>query len=120
VRGIALSDKKRLLDRYNSALLAVSDKIVDTQASYRDEVSEVWYVNSEGTSLYQLRPEIVVSGTAIDTAATAASRRGSSPFGLRKGWNSVQAFDHQFRVVGAAPPLIYSRRRVDARRRGTP
>src|SRR5207249_10511562 len=65
VRGVPLAEKKKLLDRYNAAMLAVSDKIVDTQSSYRDEVSEVWYVNSEGTSLYQLRPEVVVSGTAI-------------------------------------------------------
>ncbi|HUC41545.1 MAG TPA: DNA gyrase modulator, partial [Gemmatimonadales bacterium] len=65
VRGIALSEKKKLLDRYNSAMLAVSDRIVDTQASYRDEVSEVWYVNSEGAFVYQLRPEVVLSGTAI-------------------------------------------------------
>jgi len=98
VRGIALSDKKQLLDRYNSALLAVSDKIVDTQASYRDEVSEVWYVNSEGTSLYQLRPEIVVSGTAI-ARRNGSIEKGLESIGLRKGWNSVQAFDNQFRVV---------------------
>ena len=33
VRGVSLSDKKKLLDRYNNAMLAVSDKIVDTQSS---------------------------------------------------------------------------------------
>ena len=98
VRGVALAEKKKLLDRYNSAMLAVSDKIVDTQSSYRDEVSEVWYVNSEGTSLYQLRPEIVVSGTAIGRR-NGNIEKGLESIGLRKGWNSVQNFENQFRVV---------------------
>src|SRR5258705_6273592 len=79
-------------------MLAVSDKIVDTQSSYRDEVSEVWYVNSEGTSLYQLRPEIVVSGTAIGRR-NGNIEKGLESIGLRKGWNSVQNFENQFRVV---------------------
>ncbi len=65
VRGISLADKKRLIEAYNGAMLAVSDAVVDTQAIYRDEVSEVWYLNSEGTVLAQLRPEVSISGTAI-------------------------------------------------------
>src|SRR5207247_9529376 len=80
------------------AMLAVSHKIVDTQASYRDEVSEVWYVNSEGTSLYQLRPEVVVSGTAI-ARRNGTIEKGLESIGLRKGWDSVQGFDDRFRVV---------------------
>src|SRR5437016_7515936 len=79
-------------------MLAVSSKIVDTQSSYRDEVSEVWYVNSEGTSLYQLRPEVVVSGTAIGRR-NGNIEKGLESIGLRKGWNSVQDFENQFRVV---------------------
>src|SRR5256714_5216909 len=98
VRGIALSEKKKLLDRYNGAMLAVSDKIVDTQSSYRDEVSEVWYVNSEGTSLYQLRPEVVLSGTAIGRR-NGTIEKGLESIGLRKGWNSVQGLEERFRVV---------------------
>ena len=98
VRGVSLSEKKKLLDRYNSAMLGVSDKIVDTQASYRDEVSEVWFVNSEGTSLYQLRPEVVLSGTAIGRR-DGTIEKGLESIGLRKGWNSVQSFDKQFAVV---------------------
>ncbi|MGH7522092.1 MAG: TldD/PmbA family protein [Gemmatimonadales bacterium] len=100
VRGIPLSDKKKLLDSYNTAMLTVSDLVVDTQASYRDEVSEVWYVNSEGTSLYQLRPEVVVSGTAIARGGRNGSiEKGLESIGLRKGWNSVQGFEQPFRVV---------------------
>ena len=98
VRGIPLAEKKKLLDRYNTAMLAVSDVIVDTQASYRDEVSEVWYVNSDGTSTYQLRPEVVVSGTAIGRRG-GSIEKGLESIGLRKGWNSVQDLEHAFGVV---------------------
>ena len=58
VRGVALADKKRLIEAYNGAMLGVSDRIVDTLAIYRDEVSEYWYVNSQGAALHELRAEV--------------------------------------------------------------
>src|SRR2546427_8933674 len=98
VRGVPLGDKKKLLEAYNGAMLAVSKSIVDTQASYRDEVSEVWYANSEGAALYQLRPEVVVSGTAIGRR-NGTIEKGLESIGLRKGWRSVRGFEERFRVV---------------------
>jgi len=56
VRGIPLADKKRLIEAYNGAMLAVDGRVVDTTASYRDEVTEYWYVNSDGAALYEVRP----------------------------------------------------------------
>ena len=88
VRGIPLSEKKKLLEAYNGAMLGVSASVVDTQASFRDEVSEVWFANSEGTNLYQLRPEVVVSGTAI-ARKNGTIEKGLESIGLRKGWKSV-------------------------------
>jgi len=40
VRGVPIAEKKRLLEACNGAMLGVSDRIVDTLAVYRDEVSE--------------------------------------------------------------------------------
>jgi TldD protein len=98
VRGVALGEKKKLLEAYNGAMLAVSGSVVDTQASYQDEVSEVWFVSSEGAALYQLRPEVVVSGTAI-ARRNGTIEKGLESIGLRKGWNSVHGFEDRFRVV---------------------
>ena len=98
VRGITLADKKTLLEAYNGAMLAVSNAIVDTQASYHDEVSEVWYVNSDGAALYQLRPEVVLSGTAI-ARRDGTIEKGLESIGRRKGWRSVQGLENQFRDV---------------------
>lgn len=98
VRGIPLSEKKQLLEAYNGAMLAVSHAVVDTQASYRDEVSEVWYVNSEGTALALLRPEVTLSGTAI-ARRNGTIEKGLESIGLRKGWRSVHGLEDRFRVV---------------------
>jgi len=98
VRGVPLAEKKALLEAYNGAMLAVSDRVVDTQASYQDEVSEVWYVNSEGAALSQLRPEVVVSGTAI-ARRDSTIEKGLESIGLRKGWRSVHGFEERFRKV---------------------
>jgi len=98
VRGVPLAEKKRLLEAYNGAMLAVGDRVVDTQASYRDEVSEVWYANSEGTLIYQLRPEVVLSGTAI-ARRDGVIEKGLESLGYRKGWNAAQGQETGFRAV---------------------
>jgi TldD protein len=98
VRGVALADKKRLIEAYNGAMLAVSDRIVDTLASYHDEVSEYWYVNSQGTVLHELRPEVTVSGTAV-ARRDGTIEKGLESIGLRRGWKSVQDREAGFRTV---------------------
>ncbi len=89
VRGVPLAEKKRLIEAYNAAMLGVSDRIVDTLATYRDEVSEYWYGNSEGTLLHELRPEVVLSGTAV-ARRDGTIEKGLESVGLRRGWKSAQ------------------------------
>ncbi len=96
VRGVPLAEKKRLLEAYNGEMLAVSDRVVDTQASYHDEVSEVWYANSEGTVLSERRPEIVISGVAI-ARRDGIIEKGLESVGLRRGWNSAGGHTGAFR-----------------------
>jgi len=90
VRGISLAEKKRLLEGYNGEMLAVPG-VVDTTAGYHDEVTEYWYANSEGTLLYELRPEVTLSGTAI-ARRNGIIEKGLESVGLRRGWNAVH--DH--------------------------
>src|SRR5438093_6812978 len=79
-------------------MLAVSDRIVDTLATYRDEVSEYWYANSEGARLHEVRPEVTLSGTAI-ARRDGTIEKGLESIGLRRGWNSVQGKAAGFRAV---------------------
>ena len=96
VRGVALADKKRLLESYNAIMLGVDGRVVDTQASYRDEVTEYWYGNSEGSLLYELRPEVVVSGVAI-ARRNGVIEKGLESIGLRRGWNGAHGHEGGFR-----------------------
>jgi TldD protein len=98
VRGVPIAEKKRLLEAYNAAMLEVSDRIVDTLAVYRDEVSEYWYVNSQGTVLHELRPEVTLSGTAV-ARRDGTIEKGLESIGLRRGWKSVQDQAAGFREV---------------------
>ena len=98
VRGVTLAEKKRLLEAYNGAMLGVSDRIVDTLAVYRDEVSESWYVNSQGAILHELRPDVTLSGTAV-ARRDGTIEKGLESIGMRRGWNSVQDKAAGFREV---------------------
>jgi predicted Zn-dependent protease len=89
VRGVALAEKKRLAEAVNGIMLGVDGRVVDTQTRYQDEVSEYWFVNSEGTDLHQLRPQVVVSGLAV-ARQDGTIEKGLESVGLRRGWNSVQ------------------------------
>src|SRR5205814_9368605 len=88
-RGLPLAEKKRLIEAYNGAMLAVSDRIVDTLASYRDEVSEYGYVNSEGAVLHELRLEVTLSGTAV-ARRDGTIEKGLESIGLPRAWHSGQ------------------------------
>ena len=98
VRGVPIAEKKRLLEAYNGEMLRVSERVVDTLASYRDEVSEYWYVNSDGTALHELRPEVTLSGTAV-ARSDGTIEKGLESIGLRRGWHSVQDKAAGFRAA---------------------
>jgi TldD protein len=102
VRGIPLAEKKRLLEGYNAEMLAV-EGVVDTQASYRDEITEYWFANSDGTLLHELRPEVTLSGTAI-ARRNGTIEKGLESIGLRKGWRS--AHDHATGFRAAAERAV--------------
>jgi len=99
VRGISLAEKTRLIEAYNGEMLAVSGDITDTIANYHDEVTEYWFVNSEGTSLHELRPEVTLSGTAI-ARKNGTIEKSLESIGLRKGWNSVHTYADGFKKAG--------------------
>lgn len=96
VRGVPLAEKKRLIEAYNGEMLAVSGAVADTTSTYRDEVTEYWYANTEGTLLYELRPEIVLSGSAV-ARVDGRIERGLESIGLRKGWASAGGHEAGFR-----------------------
>jgi len=111
VRGVPLAEKKRLIEACNGAMLAVHDLVVDTQTSYRDEVTEYWYGNSEGALLYELRPEVVLSGMAI-ARRDGAIEKGLESIGRRRGWQGAQGHEAGFRTVAERAVALLDAPRV--------
>ena len=111
VRGVALSEKKRLIEGYNGVMLGVDRRVVDTVASYHDDVTEYWYVNSEGTTLHEIRPEVTLSGTAI-ARRDGVIEKGLESIGLRRGWNSVQDSGDGFRAAAERAAALLDAPRV--------
>ncbi len=95
VRGVSLDEKKRHLEALNALMLGRDRRIVDTHASYRDEVVEYWYANSEGTLLSELRPEVTLSAVAV-ARDQGTIERGLESLGRRAGWEAVQGREAQF------------------------
>ena len=110
-REVPLAEKRRLLEHLNGLMLAASDRIADTAASYYDHWSEWAFANSDGTWLFEVRPEIGISAQATARAG-ATIERALESVGLRRGWRSVQDRDGMFRTVAQralalldAPPV---------------
>jgi TldD protein len=97
-RDVPLAEKRRYLEHLNGLMLAAGDRIADTSASYYDERSEWWYANSEGTELYEVRPEIGLSAQATARDGERIERSLES-LGLRSGWAAVQDREEMFRTA---------------------
>ena len=97
-RDVSLPEKRRLLEHLNGLMLAASDRIADTTASYFDNWTEWAFANSEGTWLYEVRPEIGLSAQATARDGEVIERALES-LGLRRGWRSVQDQDRMFRTA---------------------
>lgn len=92
---VPLAEKRRYLEHLNGLMLAMSDAIADTAASYYDEQSEWWFLNSEGTWLHELRPEIGLSAQATARRGERIERSLES-LGLRRGWQAIQDREEMF------------------------
>ena len=93
--AVPLAEKRRYLEYLNGLMLALSDKIVDTGATYYDDRTDWWFANSEGTWLHELRPEIGLSAQAT-ARSDGRIERSLESLGLRKGWQSVQHKEDMF------------------------
>lgn len=111
-REVPLAEKRRLLEHLNGLMLAASGKIADTSASYFDNWTEWAFASSEGTWLFEVRPEVGLSAQATAREGDTIERSLES-LGLRRGWRSVQDREGMFRTAAeralallAAPTVV--------------
>lgn len=98
VRGVPLDEKRAYVDRLNTAMLEYDRRIVNTKVAYRDEVTEYCYGNSDGTLLYQRRPEFTISAQVV-ARESGTEERVLASVGRRHGWNSAINEEDRFRAA---------------------
>ena len=111
VRGVPLEEKYSYVKRLNSAMADYDRRVISTQVAYRDEVTEYWFANSEGTLIYQLRPEYRLSAVAV-AREHGAQERVLVSVGQRKGWHSARDRDEQFRDAAVRAVDLLGAQRV--------
>lgn len=97
-RDVPLLEKRRYLEHLNAEMLRSDRRIVDTQSAYRDEVTECWFVNSEGTALHELRPDVTLSALAVARDGGVLERAVES-VGARGGWTRMRDQEELFRTA---------------------
>ena len=115
VRGVPLDEKRAYVGRLNAAMMEYDRRIVTTKVAYRDEVTEYWYGNSEGTLIYQQRPEFTISAQVV-ARESGTEEQALESVGQRSGWNSARDEEHRFRAAAqraidllAAPRVRHGR-----------
>ena len=113
VRGIALGEKRALLERLNQEMLGTDRRIVDSHSTYEDRVTERWVATSEGAILSELRPSVRVAVAAIAREESSLERATES-WSTRGGWRSVEAADHPFRTAARRAIALLTAPRLKA------
>lgn len=111
VRGVSLEQKCRYVERLNDAMAGYDRRVVSTRVAYRDEVTEYWFANSEGTLIHQVRPEYRLSAVAV-AREHGNQERTLVSVGQRKGWDSAFGRDDQFREAAARAVDLLGAERV--------
>ncbi len=100
VRGVSLGEKVALLRQLVEDALQTDRRLVDNQAVYADEVTETWYVNSEGTRCHALRTSVRLGALAVVQDAGLVARAGQS-VDVRGGWRRAQGRESLFAAATA-------------------
>jgi len=110
-RGVALGEKKRVLQGYNDLLLGADPKIHTTHATYADRYRKVSFANSEGTYFEEVRPDVTVSLTAVARDGNLV-QRGHEGMGRAAGFEAALGLEAKAQMAGqraahllAAPPV---------------
>jgi TldD protein len=110
-RGISLSEKKKVAEEYNKAMLHYDDNIQSTNVLYKDRFRTVHYGNSEGAYIEDERPYTGVMMQAIARSGTNVQQAKESSAGIG-GFELVQGLQEKALTVAkravellSAPPV---------------
>jgi TldD protein len=110
-RGVALADKKQVIQHYNDLMLGLHPKIHTTHAGYSDNYREVWFANSEGSHFEETRPDLTVRLTAVAREGNLV-QDGIETYGRAAGFEAAVGLEAKAEAAGKraaalleAPPV---------------
>jgi TldD protein len=109
-RGIDLTEKQQLVERYNQLLLEVDPRIQTTMASYRDRFTVSYFVNSLGSCIVQERLDISGGFGVVARDENGVVRQGYESVHSRADYDAFIGIEE--RVQSAAQRAI---RQLDAK-----
>jgi TldD protein len=110
-RQVPLAEKRAAAEALNAGLLATDRRITETQLAGRDEVTERWIGNSEGTLVRDLRADTTLAVVAVARDEGLVERAVDS-WGVRGGWRGVGDLSGPLAAVGARAIEGLAARRV--------
>ncbi|HET7042158.1 MAG TPA: TldD/PmbA family protein [Gemmatimonadales bacterium] len=87
-RTVPLPERRKVLDALSAEVFGLDRRLTDLQLSLRDEVTERWYVSSEGTKIHDLRSEGSLALVAVAREAGLTGRALDS-LAIRGGWDAL-------------------------------
>jgi len=109
-RGISLSEKKKVAEEYNRAILHYDDNIQSTNVMYKDRFKTVYYGNSEGAYIEEERPytgimmqAVVRSGNNVQRAKESSAGIGGFEFAEGLHEKAISAAKRAVELLSAPP-----------------
>lgn len=110
-RKVPLAEKKALIEEYNQIVLGHHKSIQTTNAGYQDSFKTVWYANSEGTYIFEEKPDVVVFVMAVAREGDIVQRAFEFNGGA-DGYQTVERLQGQAKAAASravellsAPPV---------------
>lgn len=90
-RRVSLAQKRELIEKYNKILLDFDKRIVSTTAGYADSFKEITFANSEGTFIFEERPDVTLRLSATARESDINIQTGFEGLGEARGFEAVEA-----------------------------
>jgi len=109
-REIPLEKKKELIESYNKIMLS-KPKVVSTTTRYTDSFKEWWFANSEGTFIFEERPDItlMLSATAREDDNI---QQAFESIGEAQGFELVEGLEEKAKEVAERAMALLSAKPV--------
>lgn len=110
-RSIPLAEKRALAEGLNAGLLTADRRVSETYLAARDEVTEMWVGNSEGTLISDLRSDAAVAAVAV-ARDEGLDERAVRSWAARGGWKNVGDLSLEIRALAEGAIARLGARRI--------